>query len=632
VDSEFYANTRAVIADVMGTWKPPPKLTLSQWADEYFRLSAESAAEPGRWRTLPYQRGIMDAVTDPTVTYISVMKSARVGYTLMASAAIAYHMHQAPTSIMVVQPTVEDAKGFSKETIAPMLRDVPALAGLTISDDLDGPKDASTILAKRFPGGVLSMVGANSGTGFRRVSRKIVIFDEVDGYPASAGSDGDPIKLGIKRSEYYWDRKIIAGSTPLVAGRSRIETLFEAGDQRRFFVPCPQCGHMDQLVFSERDSGGHFLEWPEDHPERAHMVCSQNGCVIEHHQKTEMISAGAWRAAKPFTGHASFHISALYSYSPNSTWADIAAEFLEAKRAPETLRVFVNTVLGEVWRERGDAPDWERLYSRRESYEIGTVPPAVGLLTAGMDVQKDRVVWEVVGWGPGKESWSIDSGIIPMDTSNEAEWTRVDELLNRAYLTSLGTMMTVRVLAVDSGYNTQAVYNYARRHVGRVIAVKGMRTAKTLLGSPSPVDVTWRGKRIARGCKVWPVGVDIAKTELYGWLRLPIPEEGGLYSGGFCHFPEHGPDFFKQLTSEQLVTVKTKQGYTATEWQVIPGRENHVLDARVYARAAAQQAGLDRLPLRPFQGPAPAQPPAQPQNQISDSPRALNRGKPWLKR
>ncbi|CAM3200329.1 phage portal protein [Corallococcus sp. ZKHCc1 1396] len=517
----------------MAAWK----LSLSDWADRYFHLSAESCAEPGRWRSLPYQRGIMDAFTDPSVTHVSVMKSARVGWTKIVNALIGYSMHQDPCPILVVQPTVDDAKGYSKEEIAPMLRDCPVLSAIVFEDAEDtGPRDSgNTILHKKFPGGVLSMVGANSGAGFRRVSRKRVLCDEADAYPPSAGSDGDPVKLASRRAEYYWDRKLGCGSTPLIAGASRIERLFEEGDQRRYFVPCLQCGHVAPLVFS--GDKGHAMAWPPGKPEEAHFVCQRNGCVIEHKDKRAMVEAGEWRAARPFTGHASFHVWAAYSYSPNATWAQLATEFLEAKDNPETLRTFVNTVLGETWQEKGEAPEWERLYGQREQYPIGAVQPAVLVLTCGVDVQKDRWIYEVVGWGAGKESWSVDAGIIPGDTSNESEWTKLDELLARTYCGPGGVTHAVRVLAVDSGYNTNTVYAWARRHVGRVIAVKGVATARTLLGAPTPVDVTLGGRRVARGCKVWPVGVDVAKQELYGWLRLTRPEPGATFPPGWMHFP-----------------------------------------------------------------------------------------------
>jgi phage terminase large subunit GpA-like protein len=591
-----FASVDEIVTEAMQAWRPPPKLSLSEWADEHFYLSPESSAEPGRWRTIPYQKGIMDAFTDPAVVQVSVMKSARVGWTKIVNALVGYSIHQDPCPILVVQPTVDDAKGYSKEEIAPMLRDCPALAQIVFEDaEENGPKDSgNTILHKKFPGGILSLVGANSGTGFRRVSRKRVLFDEVDGYPASAGSDGDQIKLGIKRTDFYWDRKIGAGSTPLIAGASRIERLFEEGDQRRYYVPCPACGHMAPFVF--QGDHGHAMTWPEGEPEAAFFTCQANGCVIEHKDKREMVERGEWRAAQPFNGRASFHIWAAYSYSPNASWGQLAAEFLEAKKNPETLKTFVNTVLGETWKERGEAPDWERLFGRREQYEIGTVPEGVLFLTAGVDVQKDRFVYEVTGWGHGKESWSVDAGVLPGDPSNEADWAVLDELLARTFPARAGQEMPIRMLGVDSGYNTNAVYTWVRRHsMSRVIATKGVTTAKTLVGSPSPVDVTVRGKRFARGCKVWPVGVDVAKSELYGFLKLSQPEDGAELPAGYCHFPQYEQEFFKQLTAEHLVESVDQRGFKRYEWQKIPGRENHWLDCRVIARAVAAVVGLDRM-------------------------------------
>lgn len=597
-----------------GALRPPPRLSLSQWADRHFYLSAESAAEPGRWHTLPYQRGIMDAITDPAVQRVSWMKSARIGYTKCVNAAIGYHIHQDPCGILVVQPTVEDAEGYSKEEIAPMLRDCPELA--TLFEDghqlIGKPAGKPTILSKAFPGGVLSIIGANSGRGFRRISRRVVIFDEVDGYPASAGAEGDQLKLGAKRAEYFWNRKIIAGSTPLVAGLSRIEALFEQGDRRRYYVPCPQCGYMDTLVFrhaQEGDEGaarGHRMRWPEGAPREAYFECgSGNGCVIEHEHKQEMLERGEWRSEKPFDGHASFHLWAAYSLSPNATWAQLAEEFVDAKRGGvETLKTYVNTVLGETWRERGEAPDYERLYQRRESYPIGTVPAAARVLTAGVDVQKDRFVYEVVAWSAAKESWSVDAGVLLGDTSDEQSWAQLDALLARAYEGADGRRWVIAMMAVDSGYNTNQVYGWCRRHpMSRVIATKGMDGVRSLVGTPSAVDVTVRGKRMQRGYKMWPIGVDVAKGELYGWLRLVDSS-----APGYCHFPEYDEEFFKQLTAEQLMAVKDSKGFTRLQWQLIENRENHQLDCRVMARAAACVLGLDRLPPPPPRAPGTPSP------------------------
>ena len=546
----------------------------------------------------------MDAITDPDVERVSVIKSARIGWTQMMNAAIGYYMEHDPCPILGVQPTVETAEIYSREMIAPMLRDVPVLAGLVVGAAVK--TSAKTLLHKTFPGGVLSLVGANSGSGFAMIDRRVVAFDEVDRYPASAGDEGDPIALGEKRTETYWNRKIIAGSTPLTAGSSRIDEMFHAGDQRRRYWPCPQCGHFDFLAFSPKAERGHIMRWSEGRPQTACFECRGNGCVIEEKHKKDMDEAGEWRADAPGNGtsatgglYASFAIWSAYSTSPNASWAQIASGFLEAKRlGSEKLKTFVNTTLGETWQERGEAPDWERLYQLREPYAIGSVPVGPVVLTAGVDVQKDRLVYEVVGWAPNKESWSVDAGEIHGDTSLEAPqedspWTKIDALLGREFPCAdpETPAATISMLAVDSGYNTQVVYGWARQHVmSRVIACKGVSTARMLVGAPSAVDVTVRGRRLQHGYKVWPVGVDMAKAELYGWLRLSpgVP--------GFCHFPEYPDEYFKQMTAEHLVTVANRRtGRSRLEWQVLPNRQNHYLDARILARVAAAVLGIDRL-------------------------------------
>lgn len=575
--------------------RPPIRLALSQWANEKFYLP-EGDANAGKWRSLPYQVGIMDAISDPWIERITLMKSARVGFTKMFAAAVGYYIEHDPCPIMLVQPTLDDARLHSKEDIAPMLRDVPALRGL-ISEPKSRDSD-NTILNKLFRGGSLSLVGANSARGFRRTSRRVVIFDEVDGYPVSAGTEGDQIALAVRRTEYYWNRKIIAGSTPTIAGASRIEQLFEEGDQRKYHVPCPQCGTFQVLKFPN-------LKWPEGKPEHAYFVCEKNGCVIEETDKRAMVAAGRWVAEKPehFTEqhrHASFHIWAAYSYSPNATWGQIAAEFLAAKRGgPLTLKTFINTALGETWKDRGEAPDWERLMRRRESYAIGSVPMGGLLVTAGVDVQGDRIVVEVVAWGRGKVSWSVDYAVIPGDPSDlvRGPWRQVEAFLERTYLHAGGTPMPIAILAVDSGWNTQVVYGWARKYpMSRVIATKGMPSgASVLVGAPSPVEVSDRGRKLKHGYRSWPVSGHIAKSELYGWLRLELPTDGGAPPPGYCHFPEYNEDYFRQLTAEQLVPVKNRRGFISLEWSMIPGRENHVLDCRCLARAAASVAGLDRF-------------------------------------
>lgn len=593
----------SVVAEARTSLKPPPRLRLSSWADAKFYLSAEAAAEPGRWTCLPYQREPMDCFSDPRIEQITFMKSSRIGFTKMMNAAIGYHVEHDPCPILVIQPTEDDAKGYSKEEIEPMLRDCPVVGQRFTKS----AKQVDSLLHKRFKGGILHLVGARSPGNFRRVSRRVVFGDEVDGYPPSAGQEGDPIALAIRRSEYFWNRKLMWGSTPTYAGVSRIERLFLDGDQRRYYVPCPHCGEMQILRFAQ-------FRWPKGKPELAVYICEHCGCDIDHASKREMVQAGEWRpgphaaypdvpAPAPFHGHASFHIWAAYSSSPNATWGQICREFVDGKHAgPEQLKTVVNTVLGETWQDKGEAPEWRRLYDRRETYAIGTCPPGVLFLTAGVDVQNDRLIYEIVGWGRGKESWSIEADIIPgntADLSAKGPWPKLDALLEREFPHAGGARLRISMAAIDSGDQTQTVYNWVRtKDGGRVMAIKGTDSDTVLVSLPTKVDVSVSGKRIGK-VLLWRVGSSLAKRELYGWLKLQLPTdeeraEGATTPPGFCHFPQHDEAYFKQLTAEQLVPHKSPKGFTVHAWELIPGRVNHFLDCRIYARAAANRFGVDR--------------------------------------
>jgi phage terminase large subunit GpA-like protein len=640
------ANVDELVAAARSAWRPPPRRHLSEWSDEKFYLSPESAADPGRWKTICYQREPMDCCTDPHVLQVSWMKSARVGYTKMIDALIAYHIDQDPCPIMMVQPTLPDAKGTSKEEIQPMIRDVPGLF------EKFAPFKNS-MLHMRYVGGLLQLVAASTASSFRRVSRRVLVLDEVDGYEPNVDDEGDAITLAIRRTEYYWNRKIVAGSTPKLAGASRIEQLFAEGDQRRYYVPCPQCEHMDYLVFRRENTDGdgravgHFMKWDKPDGSDAHFVCSSCGGVIEERDKRPMLERGQWRAAAPFTGHASFHIWAAYSYSPNATWAQLAKEYIAANQAGvEQLKVYVNTVLGETWKDKGDAPDWERLYERRESYDIGTCPAGVLFLTAGVDVQVDRLIYEVVGWGRGKESWSIEIGVIPGDTAKPDPWIALGAaIVSRTFTHVTGAELTIARLAVDSGFNTQTVYNWVRQHKPRAIATKGTDRAGMLVGTPSKVDVAVGGKRI--GTKLlWPIGTPVAKSELYGWLKLPRPTDtaidaGSVYPPGYCHFPQYDEKYFQELTAERLVGQRIHTGFVIYIWQLQPGRDNHFLDCRVGARAAAAVHGIDRFKEADWQAletaissaPPPTPPaPAAPPPASSPAPRAQQQEQkqPWI--
>ena len=559
-------------------FKPPKRLSLSEWADTYAYLSAESSAEGGRWHTLPYQKGMMDAISDPHLEQITVMKSARVGYSKILNHVIAYHIHQDPCPIMLVQPTIEDSQGYSKEEIAPMLRDTPCLVGLV--SEAKAKDGANTILQKQFPGGTLSLVGANSPRGFRRVSRRVVLFDETDGYPQSAGAEGDQIKLGIRRTEYYWNRKIVAGSTPTIKDFSRIERMFLQGDQRRYFVPCPHCTHMQYLKWPS-------LQWTDNDPSTAAYQCESCAELIPHAKKRWMVERGEWRPTSPGNGkHASFHIWAAYSYSPNATWSNLVEEFLDAKGDAEQLKTFVNTVLGEVWEDEyaskvGAASLQER--ASTETYERLIVPAQVLALTIGCDVQDDRLSLSVWGWGREEEAWLIDRSVIYGDPSRPDLWKQLDEILTRPFISEDGLDLKISICAIDSGgHHTADVYAYTRERAALgTIGIKGMSTkGKPPLGKASKVDLNHSGKTLRKGAQVFPVGTDTIKSLLFG--RLKHNDKGP----GYLHFyPTVGTDYFEELTAEKQI-LRFKNGYPQRVWVKKSNARNEALDELVYAYSA----------------------------------------------
>jgi phage terminase large subunit GpA-like protein len=309
--------------------------------------------------------------------------------------------------------------------------------------------------------------------------------------------------------------------------------------------------------------------------------------------------AGEAPAEPPSARVRGYHLSGLYSPVGWLSWGKLASDFVKAHKNPDKLKLVINTGLALTWRVKGESPEWQPIYDRRENYHLGTVPRGGLFLTAGVDVQKDRLIVEIVAWGRGKESWSIDYGVLPGNTADLTEagpWGQLDALLARSFTHEGGAELAIRMLAVDSGYNTSEVYSWAKKYpMSRVVAIKGQDQGGALIGAPSPVEINLRGRRPIRGYKVWPVVGGIAKSELYGYLRLDAPTDGGAYPPGWCHFPEYDDDYFRQLTSEQLVSRKNKRGFTVMAWTLIPGRENHVLDCRVYARAAAALVGLDRF-------------------------------------
>lgn len=569
--------------------KPPQSMGLSEWANTYAVLSKETSAQTGKFRSYAYQDGMMDAITDPTVTTVSVMKSARVGYTKILDHVIAYYLSYDPSPILMVQPRVEDAEDYSKTEIAPMLRDTPELANIT--PDLKAKATNQTILRKQFNNGSnLTMVGANSPGGFRRITCRIILFDEVDGYPSGgAGAEGDQIALGTKRSETFWNRKIVLGSTPTVKGISRIEKSYNESDQRKFYVPCPHCGEYQVLEWGGKDTP-YGIKWDKNKegehlPETAFYACRHNGCVIEHNELAGMLKKGEWRATKPFKGHAGFHIWSGYSLHANAAWKHLVSEWLRVKDDPLMRQTFINTTLGEPYEDAGDMALSEKRLAARCEIWPSDVPDGVAVLTAGIDTQDDRFEIEVVGWGRNEESWSIAFDVIEGDLETPEPWQRLDAYLQQIWRRADGRGYSIMAACHDSGgHHTQKVYEFAKERLGRRIwATKG-ESAKG--GKRSPVwpvkKFTYRNRASFR-----PVilGVNAAKDAIRARLRLEL-EEGETSCAGYMHFPvDRDINYFSQMLSESLVK-KVVSGQTYRVWELRPGRANEALDCRVYAYSA----------------------------------------------
>jgi phage terminase large subunit GpA-like protein len=573
--------------------RPDPLLTISQWADRYRWLSQRASAEHGRWRTerTPYLREIMDCLSPMSLIERTVfMKGAQIGGTECGNNWMGYIIHQAPGPMMAVQPTVEMAKRNSKQRIDPLIEESEVLRKLV--RDPRSRDSGNTVLSKDFPGGVLVMTGANSAVGLRSMAARYLFLDEVDAYPGDVEGEGDPITLAMARTRTFARRKVFLVSTPKITGMSRIESAYEESDQRKYWVPCPTCREFQILKFAQ-------LRWPKGDPQSAVYICEHCGQEIRNHQKQSMLARGEWRAGAKGDGRtAGFHISSLYSPVGWFSWGDAAKQFEQAQKNPALLQVFVNTVLGETWTLLGEAPEWQKLYDRREDYKVGLVPRGGLFLTAGADVQKDRIEVEIAAWGRGKESWSVDYRVFEGDTSRAAVWEKLTGLLNESFTTESGLELPIMQLAVDSGFATIEVYQWARRQGGRVLVIKGDSRTPSLIGSASPVEVGPMGAKLKRGVRVWPVNSGMAKEELYRWLRQDRPTDEDVAKGipfpsGYCHFPRYSEEYFKQITAEQLVT-KIVKGYRRHEWQKMRER-NEALDCRVYARAAAGRVGIDRF-------------------------------------
>jgi phage terminase large subunit GpA-like protein len=582
--------------------RPDPVLTVSEWADRHRVLSSRSAAEAGPYRTsrTPYLKDIMDdlSASETTIRSVVFKKCAQIGATEAGNCWVGYILDQAPGPVLAVQPTVEMAKRFSKQRIDPMIDESPRLRErVAPSRTRDS---GNTVLMKEFTGGVLVMTGANSAVGLRSMPARYLFLDEVDAYPSDAEDEGDPLILAERRlSTFGIKAKEFICSTPKLKGSSRITRRYEASDMRRYFVPCPFCGEMQFLEFER-------LKWE---PGRYHTVryqCSACQHLIPEHAKSDMLARGVWRPTRESNDPTTrgYHLSALYSPIGWFSWAEIAKEWEDAVEDAEARKTFVNTVLGEVWEEEADAvPDWQRLYERREAWPYGVVPERGLFLTAGADCQIDRIEVDVWAWGRGLESWLVEHIVLNGDPGRPEVWASLTELLGRTWEHATGARLALQRLAIDTGFATQSVYQWARgQDRATVLPVRGIGAYDRLVpvSGPTKVEVLETGKRLRRGLNLWTVSVSFFKKEFYKHLGLVKPTTEQLAAGltfpaGFVHLPDLVSDeWIKQLVAEQQVIIRSRRGFaTRTEWRQLRPR-NEALDCRIYARAAVWLAGADR--------------------------------------
>ena len=588
-----------LIGGFFGAFRVPTRLTVTEWADQFRMLPSKGAAAPGKYRSsrTPYMREPMDALSvSSPVEEVVLMAAAQTGKSESGNNWVGYIIDNAPGPMLLVQPTVDNAKRYSKQRISPMILETPSLASRVV--DNKSREGGNTILEKEFPGGILIMGGANSAAGLRSMPVKYLFADEVSNWPADVDGEGDPLELAEARTTTFGrKRKIFKCSTPGIKHSCRIESEFLKTDQRKYHVPCPHCGHKHVLQWSNfvipKDENG------KPRPAEAFMVCPECGGVMEEFNKTDMLIGGEWRATAPENAdptRVGYHISALYSPVGWKSWAKVARQWIEAQGNPTKLQAFINNVLAETWEVKGDRASDHEIAERAYEYGTDPLPEGVVLLTAGTDVQPDRLETEIVGWGSGEQTWSVDYIVTYGNPDLDDVWALHDaNVLNRVYRRSDEVQLRVARCCVDTGgANTDAVYRAvrARLPMGVLLGTKGVPgEAKPIIGNPSTTNL---GK-----IPLFPVGTFTAKDLVMGRLRLTEP------GPGYCHFPKrYRPEYFKGLTAEE-VRIKYSKGFPVREWHKTYSR-NEPLDCRVLAVAAFSSLNIriDEL-VEAMNAPAP---------------------------
>lgn len=564
--------------------RPLSKMTGTEWSDTRRYVAPGTSPEPGPWHTsrVPYLAEPMDVATDRETVTTVMMCSSQVAKSEFLLNIMGYYADQEPAPQLMLQPTVEAAEAFSKERIDPTFRYSAGLKDkLTEGKEGRGSsrKSSTTIRMKHYPGGYLALVGANSPAGLSSRPIRVLLADEVDRYGFT--KEGDPLKLAIQRTTNFHNKKICLVSTPTVDGQSKIQEWWNKSDQRHYHVPCPHCGSSQRLIWSEKtvvwdkdDDGNHY-------PETARYVCQHCNGEIKDSHKTEMLADGVWIASKPENaGVAGFHINSLYS--PWVKFAELAKEWVEANKSRDKkgLMEFINLKLGEPWVENDDDFNHNHLHRRREYYKAD-LPQGVSLLTAGVDVQHDRIEAELVGWGKGKESWGIEYKVFMGNPGLPQVWKDLDAWLLGKWQHESGLTMGISGACIDSsdGHYMQEVYEFTKpRESRRIFAIKG----RGGLGSVF-INKPTRNNRI--GAALFTIGVDAGKANIMA--RVKIEDEGP----GYCHWPREGEkgyneEYFKGLLSERFI-FKYVNGQTKTEWKKVHER-NEPLDCRNYATASME--------------------------------------------
>jgi phage terminase large subunit GpA-like protein len=586
----------------------PARIGVSQWSERSIILSAKDSAEPGPYRAArtPYASEPMDCLSQhSTVEEVVLMWGAQTGKTRIGSNWLGYLVDTNPGPVMIVQPTIDMAKRYSRQRLAPMIEESPALRRKVRENR--SRDDANTTLLKEFAGGFMAVAGANSAAGLRSMPVRDLFLDEIDGYPLDVDGEGDPIKLAEARQSTFSRRKRLLTSTPTTKDFSRIEGRYLASDRARFHIPCPHCAELQPLDWGTDKP--HGLKWDRDAegqalPDSVRYVCRSCGAEIREHHKPAMLAGGRWvaenlgAAAGRIRG---FQLSSLYSPLGWLSWSTLVTEWETAVNASRTgdislLRVFVNTRLAETFEEQGDRADEHALRKRAADIPLRQVHWGHFVMTMGVDTQGDRLEAYLWAWGRGMERQLVDRAVFYGDPGQGEQepgspWARLTEYRRTPVLHASGRPVPLLACMIDSGgHHTQAVYAYTRAHQhAHVYAVKGQSQAgKAILGTATDQDVSWRGTKLKGGVKLFPIGTDTAKAEIYGRLRNEAP------GPGYVHLSRHlPPEVFEQLTAERLVT-KYVNGRPRLMWVKPAGRRNEALDCAVYALAAAHLSGIDR--------------------------------------